>query len=189
MTTIQNGTAGFISETAIEYRSSSIVRDHGGEGDFRAGDRMPDLNVPSESGSQTTLLGDWTDARHLAIVIDAREEVRAHLASMLAHARIIHLRAENLDSEGRRLLGQQPKLLIVRPDGYIGFRGALEQLDHWQAYASQDALLWLPSWNNWKRGLQKKPTISVPAMVLHGEDDRVERLQALRGRGNSLKSA
>jgi len=34
---------GFISETAIEYRSSPIVADYGGDGRLRAVDRLPDL--------------------------------------------------------------------------------------------------------------------------------------------------
>jgi hypothetical protein len=108
---------------------------------LRAGDRMPDLDIRSENGDQETLLGGWTDARHLAVTMDATEKFRANLASTLAHAHVIPLRAGDLDSEGTRLFGRQPKLLIVRPDGYIGFRGALEQSDSWQAYASQDALL------------------------------------------------
>ncbi|MGA9389935.1 MAG: FAD-dependent monooxygenase [Candidatus Sulfotelmatobacter sp.] len=141
MSAVQKGFAGFISETAIEYRSSPIVQDHGGDGDLRAGDRMPDPDIKSENGGHTTLLGDWTDTRHLVIAMDATEQVKADLASALSHARVIALRAEDLDSEGGRLFGRQPKLLIVRPDGYIGFRGPLEQSNGWQAYARQDALL------------------------------------------------
>ena len=34
---VQKAMLGFISETAIGYRSSSIVADHGGDGDLRAG--------------------------------------------------------------------------------------------------------------------------------------------------------
>jgi hypothetical protein len=29
---------------------------------------------------------------------------------------------------------------MVRPDGYVGFRGPLSERAHWQAYARQDAL-------------------------------------------------
>ena len=36
---------GFVSETAIEYRSSSIVVDFGGDGHLSAGDRLPDLRL------------------------------------------------------------------------------------------------------------------------------------------------
>jgi hypothetical protein len=34
----------------------------------------------------------------------------------------------------------EKKLLIVRPDGYVGFRGPLDKPELWQAYARQDAL-------------------------------------------------
>jgi 2-polyprenyl-6-methoxyphenol hydroxylase-like FAD-dependent oxidoreductase len=62
---IQKSFLGFVSETAIEYRSSSIVADHGGDGSLRAGDRMPDLTLDAKNGG-STLLGDWTEAKHLA---------------------------------------------------------------------------------------------------------------------------
>ena len=63
----QRSVVGFISETAINYRESSIVADHGGDGSLRSGDRMPDL--PTGQGS--TLLQHWTNARHLAILLNA----------------------------------------------------------------------------------------------------------------------
>ena len=59
---IQNAVTGFISETAIEYRTSSVVVDHGGDGDLRAGDRLPDLTL-HYPGEKITLLRDWTQAR------------------------------------------------------------------------------------------------------------------------------
>jgi 2-polyprenyl-6-methoxyphenol hydroxylase-like FAD-dependent oxidoreductase len=65
---VQKSMLGFFSETAIEYRSSSIVADHGGDGDLRAGDRLPDLAQSSGNGAMT-LLHDWTDPSHLALVL------------------------------------------------------------------------------------------------------------------------
>jgi hypothetical protein len=32
-------------------------------------------------------------------------------------------------------------LMIVRPDGYLGFRGSLDGTKGWREYARQDALL------------------------------------------------
>jgi hypothetical protein len=48
--------------------------------------------------------------------------------------------ASDFDEEGRRLLGNENKLLIVRPDGYVGFRGSISRPSEWEAYARQDGL-------------------------------------------------
>ncbi len=91
---VKDFVAGFISETAISYRGSAIVEDHGGDGSLRAGDRMPDLDA---AGS--TLLTGWTKAEPLVI--------RAPIAG---------------DSATEEL-GREPKTFVVRVDGYIGYRG------------------------------------------------------------------
>jgi hypothetical protein len=138
---VQKAMLGFVSETAIEYRSSSIVADHGGDGGLRAGDRMPDLAV-SKNGGACTLLQHWTDARHLALVLTPNNSAleMESVRKGLPNAKVTALHASELDEEGRRLLGMEKKLLIVRPDGYVGFRGPLDNPEFWQAYARQDAL-------------------------------------------------
>jgi 2-polyprenyl-6-methoxyphenol hydroxylase-like FAD-dependent oxidoreductase len=140
---VQKAMLGFISETAIEYRSSSIVADHGGDGNLRAGDRLPDLAVSTSDGANS-LLRNWTDARHLALAVaPSWSEEAAEVESIragLPHARIIPLTFSALDVEGRHLLGAEKKLIILRPDGYVGFRGPLDNAELWQAYARQDAL-------------------------------------------------
>lgn len=136
---VQKAAAAFISETAIEYRSSSIVADHGGDGTLRAGDRMPDLALQNRSHTATTLLEDWTDGKHLALLLEATDQEVAEVTS-LAPARVLRLRASDLEDEGRHLLGVEKKLLILRPDGYIGFRGPVAKRAEWRAYAQQDGL-------------------------------------------------
>jgi 2-polyprenyl-6-methoxyphenol hydroxylase-like FAD-dependent oxidoreductase len=136
---VQNATLGFISETAIDYRSSSIVSDEGGDGSLKAGDRMPDIALRGHKTS--TLLEDWTDARHLALMLDATDEEIAGVSTRLTHARIVSLRASDLDEEGRHLLGSGTKLLILRPDGYLGFRGPITKRAEWEAYAVREGLL------------------------------------------------
>ncbi|HEY1903972.1 MAG TPA: FAD-dependent monooxygenase [Terracidiphilus sp.] len=140
---VQKAMLGFVSETAIEYRSSSIVADHGGDGNLRAGDRLPDLSFETSDGP-STLLRNWTSASHLAFVLsstttDSGAKIAA-LRAALPHAEVVPVPAHALDNEGRRLLGTEEKLLIVRPDGYVGFRGPVDTPTHWQAYARQDAL-------------------------------------------------
>lgn len=131
---------GFVSETAISYRSSSTVSDFGGDGDLRAGDRLPDFNL-RKGGLRSTLLQDWTNPRHLALLLDPTASELAEVRSALPWATVIPLSYRDLDQEGLRALGSGKKLLIVRPDGYIGFRGHVEPHMPWMEYAEQDAIV------------------------------------------------
>jgi len=136
---VQRALTGFIAETAIEYRSSSIVRDFGGDGDLRAGDRLPDLTLMNP-GDQTTLLHRWTDCGHLVLVINGSNVEIAQIRSDLPEAEVVPLYTPQLDDEGIRLLGTRKKVVIVRPDGYVGFRGTMKYRNEWRNYALQDGL-------------------------------------------------
>jgi len=137
---VQRALIGFIAETAIEYRSSSIVWDHGGDGDLRAGDRLPDFTL-QDPGDKTTLLRNWTEPRHLALVINGSDAEIAQIRSDLPEVEVVPLYTPRLDDEGVRLLGIRKKLIIVRPDGYVGFRAPLANQKERRAYAQQDGLI------------------------------------------------
>ena len=136
---VQRALTGFIAETAIEYRDSSIVRDFGGDGDLRAGDRMPDI-VVMNPGDQTTLMRSWADARHLALVVNGSHLELAQIRQDLPEAEVMSIYTPQMDDEGIGLLGTRKKVIIVRPDGYIGFRGAMKYRTEWRRYALQDGL-------------------------------------------------
>jgi 2-polyprenyl-6-methoxyphenol hydroxylase-like FAD-dependent oxidoreductase len=136
---VQRKAIGFISETAIEYRYSSVVSDCGGDGNLRAGDRMPDLSLRNGM-SGLTLLSGWTKARHRAFAVNA-SNLEAHLIRAdLGQADVVQLKTNELDEKGLKVIGAESKLLIVRPDGYVGYRGPLAEEASWKAYARQDAL-------------------------------------------------
>jgi 2-polyprenyl-6-methoxyphenol hydroxylase-like FAD-dependent oxidoreductase len=135
---VQRAATGFVSETAIDYRGSSIVTDRGGDGELRAGDRLPDLALRSSDGTKS-LLGNWREALHTAFVVNGDEAETERLRKELLHADVLGVRAADLNDDGRGLLGKELKLLIVRPDGYVGYRGPLKAGD-WADYARQDAL-------------------------------------------------
>ena len=135
---VQKAIAGFVSETAIDYRSSSIVSDHGGDGSLRAGDRMPDLPLLGSKG-QSSLLADWTDGSHLAILYQSGDREMQVVSDSLKQTRLLALQSGELDSAGKDLLGSGKKLLIVRPDGYVGYRGPLGT-NTLERYALQNAL-------------------------------------------------
>jgi 2-polyprenyl-6-methoxyphenol hydroxylase-like FAD-dependent oxidoreductase len=137
LTPVQRAMLGFISETGIHYRSSSIVKDFGGDGYLMAGDRMPDLGFKH---SEATLLQDWTGGEHLAVLLDPVAPEVAEIKAGLPLAKVITVYVRDLSEEGLRALGTEKKLLIVRPDGYIGFRGIVEPHIPWTECAEQDAL-------------------------------------------------
>ncbi|MFZ0743083.1 MAG: FAD-dependent monooxygenase [Terracidiphilus sp.] len=136
---VQKAMLGFISETAIGYRSSSIVMDFDGDGYLRAGDRLPDLNLRNHPHG-STLLENWAEAKHLALLVGASGIEVAEIKAGLPLATVVSLQVRELDAEGVRALGPDKKLLIVRPDGYIGFRGQVEPHIPWTEYAEQDGL-------------------------------------------------
>jgi 2-polyprenyl-6-methoxyphenol hydroxylase-like FAD-dependent oxidoreductase len=133
---VQKAISGFISETAIEYRSSPVVVDKGGDGELRAGDRLPDVGLSGGS----TLVDHWTSGRPLAVLLDGTEAARLELAASFPNSDLFVMRSEDLDADGRRYFGERPSLFVVRPDGYIGFRGSPDESNFWRAYARQDAL-------------------------------------------------
>jgi len=136
---VQQAAMGFITETAIEYRSSSIVVDYGGDGHLRAGDRLPDLSLRN-GGLQSTLLQDWTTPRHRVFGLNLDEDDIETLRNDLRHADVIHLATADLDAEGRYLLGDDGKMFVLRPDGYVGFRGRMGYQAELMNYARQEAL-------------------------------------------------
>jgi 3-(3-hydroxy-phenyl)propionate hydroxylase len=133
---VQHAALGFVSETAIEYRESSAVSDLGGDGVLRAGDRLPDLPV-WEGG---TLLGDWTARRHRVFGLNLDQADIDSLKRSLRHADVVSLSTKDLDDAGRRLMGDEPKILVMRPDGYLGFRSRVGYHDELTKYALQDGL-------------------------------------------------
>jgi 2-polyprenyl-6-methoxyphenol hydroxylase-like FAD-dependent oxidoreductase len=136
---VQRAVTGFIAETAIEYSSSSIVWDFGGDGDLGAGERLADLTLLTP-GDRTTLLHEWNHARHLALVVNGSALELAQIREDLPEADVVPLYTPQLDDEGIGLLGIKKKVVIVRPDGYVGFRAPMKYRGEWIKYGLQDGL-------------------------------------------------
>lgn len=137
---VQRNAIGFITETAIEYRSSSAVRDYGGDGHLRAGDRLPDLPL-GKWDSHSTLLGDWTAPRHRVIGLNLDKDDIETLRDNVPPAEVVSLTRDQLGYEGRRLFGDDGKLFVLRPDGYLGFRAPMGYNVELMNYARQDGLI------------------------------------------------
>jgi 2-polyprenyl-6-methoxyphenol hydroxylase-like FAD-dependent oxidoreductase len=135
---VQDAAVGFISETAINYRSSSIVSNLGGDGTLKAGDRLPDLNTTQPR--QPTLLQSWTTPNHLALFINTPQPQVQQLTQSLHHTDTITIETSALDPHSRKLFGEEPKLLLTRPDGYIGLKTPLTKSPNLTQYTTQHAL-------------------------------------------------
>jgi 2-polyprenyl-6-methoxyphenol hydroxylase-like FAD-dependent oxidoreductase len=136
---VQHRAVGFISETAIEYRSSSIVHDYGGDGHLRAGDRVPDLALHGAS-RQTSLLEGWTAPRHRVFGLNLDQADIQSMRADLPNADVVALATTDLEHEGRRLFGDDGKIFVLRPDGYLGFRSPMGFRVELLKYAQQEAL-------------------------------------------------
>jgi hypothetical protein len=117
---MQNQIVSFISETAIHYRDSSIVTDAGGSGNLRAGDRMPNPEVTLANGTQQALLAPLTRPQHLLITQHIPDPTR--LASSPRDVTLVELAPQQL-SEVAEHFDSEAGMWLVRPDGYLGFRG------------------------------------------------------------------
>lgn len=137
---VRHNAIGFVSETAIEYRSSSIVADYGGDGRLRAGDRLPDFRLP-HPGTHVTLLQDWTAPWHRVIAWNLDKDDVKTLRNSVHHADVVPLATAELEHEDMRLLGSEGKLFVLRPDGYLGFRAPIGYNAELMNYARQDALV------------------------------------------------
>ncbi len=127
---VQRTALGFISETAIDYRDSSIVHDAVGTGRVRAGDRAPNLDIYSRRSKPQRMLDGLSNDQHLAIGINIQDESAfdhslpgiPHLLLTTGGSATQSVRAgwSNLDLAEE--FGSEPQIILVRPDGYIGLR-------------------------------------------------------------------
>ena len=135
---VQDFILSFVSETNIGYRHSSAVLDCGGGGSLHAGDRVPNPELIGNNGSGEPLLRDSQEARQVAIALEGPAE--AALRAEFPNVRKRTLRRADFRDEAQRLLtelfGEGSRIAIVRPDGYLGFRGGPDDRTALAQYAA-----------------------------------------------------
>lgn len=138
---VQNHLRGAVSEIGIHYRGSPVVRDAGGAAPLRAGDRAPDCEATDETGTRFRLFDLFKEPVHtLLAAVPSRGADLAGLARFLTQHRDVMQGSviAGGDADFEAQYGQE-MLYVVRPDGYIGFRGRLGDLDALEAWTR----LWL----------------------------------------------
>ncbi len=131
---VQEQIVGFVSETAINYRHSSMVMDLLGVGSLRAGDRMPNPELLWK-GRGMRLLDPLLSARALLIGLDVQEPFRQQ--ALLPHADCLFCNSNDLQMGKDKLIELigEGGVVFVRPDGYVGFRGTEANLDALEEFA------------------------------------------------------
>ena len=160
--TVQDRIRNLLSGLKVNYHGSPLAEDHGGSTGPAAGDRAPDAPVVALARRETVSLfsllyptGRWTlllfgglepaeaDCWKLAA---AGAEVITDFGRMVnAHFVLTDLELANTIEGGSVLLDREhnahehygvkhPCIYLVRPDGYVGFRGGVEHGGELLAY-------------------------------------------------------
>ena len=109
---IQNRLRGFVSETALGYRKSSIVLNRFDDGELQAGDRAPDISVRNADGKTEQLYAALKSPQPLSLLLGLAPERFHTLTSCWSGATVT--------AEPNGQYGAKPKIVLLRPDGYIG---------------------------------------------------------------------
>ena len=135
---LQNRVRGTVSELGLHYRASPIVHDCGGNSVLRAGDRAPDCDVTGESGTRFRLFNLLKEPVHTAIMVTPAPDadLRRFARLFAGHRDLMHgLVLVHGDADFQKYYAQSSgALYVIRPDGYLGFRGAstdVESLERW----------------------------------------------------------
>lgn len=114
---------GTVSQTRIQYRSSSISVNEGSTGTVRAGDRLPwhQVTLDGESSPRDIYSFLKDISFHLFLFDSSQEEVRAALEWKKAQSIVVGVHViRDCELSVRHGIGA-PSVLLVRPDGYIGY--------------------------------------------------------------------
>jgi 2-polyprenyl-6-methoxyphenol hydroxylase-like FAD-dependent oxidoreductase len=124
---VQDKATAVLGETTANYRKSPIAARAGRLGALRAGDRVPDVDVVVDGGTQRLYdLLDLTKLTVLATQPDVEALLPWHDVFTLHHGRIATAQPGLLGGDARIAaeLAAKPGILVIRPDGYLAAAGA-----------------------------------------------------------------
>ncbi len=133
---VQENATDRMSQLALSYRESPLSEDHHYDGSLHAGDRVPDLPLQIVQGN-----GEREDRRLFSLLDPSSFTL---LFVNISDAAILYRQIVRVLEPWRELIegvwveppsgagqnifrehfGSVPMLLLIRPDGYIGFRGS-----------------------------------------------------------------
>jgi hypothetical protein len=122
---VQDKAAPRLGQVASSYRGGPIAKGGGRIGDLRAGDRVPDVELPRGR------LYDVIDTSTLTLLVSGDAEDIAD--AVRAWADVVVVRAVALPAE----LVHGPGWLLVRPDGYLAAAGRAGDADRLRGWLSR----------------------------------------------------
>jgi 2-polyprenyl-6-methoxyphenol hydroxylase-like FAD-dependent oxidoreductase len=144
-----------LAELNVTYRTSPIVENHGG-GRLKAGDRAPDAELRDENSQARRLFELFHEPRHVLLVFLGALDSAAANSDQIESAigglpdgtvdicRIVrgqsNLRTELRDTSGLAHAAYglfEGGIVLVRPDGYIGYRSDNFNLENLQTYLAR----------------------------------------------------
>ncbi len=137
-----------ISGIAVDYRSSPIVADHApGAVGPHAGDRAPDAVLDDAQGVVTSLYKLVAQHRHLLLLVGDGQGLSPDVPKLGPHPIAVRRvtgpgepGGDLVDRTGElaRRYGSAAMAYLIRPDGYVGFRGTWSDLPrHLPAHLSK----------------------------------------------------
>jgi hypothetical protein len=122
-----------LTELSVNYRQSPIAENHG-LGRLKAGDRAPDAELRDEKNQARRLFELFREPRHILLIFlgaTAKTELGARASEQIDTYRISRGQSE-LAADLRDLSGlahaaydlYEGGIVLVRPDGYIGYRSS-----------------------------------------------------------------
>jgi hypothetical protein len=82
-----------------------------------------------------------TPSQHLLISVNGGSPEVDGIRAQLRSVQLIKLDTRCLTAEAVRRIGSEKKAILLRPDGYVGFRGGSKSARQFQAYARQNGLI------------------------------------------------
>lgn len=130
---VQDRLRNTISDLGLNYRQSPIVAECGGASLLQAGDRAPDCEVTHETGGRGRIFNLFKEPLHTALLVTPQPDADVRrFAQLCATYRDVLHGAALIDGDAefwRNYVQEGGALYVVRPDGYIGFRGSPRDLD------------------------------------------------------------
>jgi len=135
---VQEMACGFVSEIAIDYRHSSLSRDHGNWSHLEAGDRAPDAQYIDADNQTVRLHERLARPEHLLLMLHVSDKERTNMKGAWAEDQILALHPYQDEKLAQYYCSSgKPTLYAIRPDGYIGFRGGIGDIHALVAYAHE----------------------------------------------------
>jgi 2-polyprenyl-6-methoxyphenol hydroxylase-like FAD-dependent oxidoreductase len=160
---VQENSTERISQLAVNYRKSPLSEDHGPHHGVRAGDRVPDVSVQLIASSkvkddartgQTARLFELLDPCRFTLLIAAGGPQSAGAAKIgeffrgwsgqRPYIQLFHISKprDDVHKDFARTFGElssseQALAYLIRPDGYIGFRGGAGDIDRLDGYLNR----------------------------------------------------